>query len=163
MNIRLSGTIGESIVDGPGIRYVIFTQGCPHKCIGCHNPETHDASAGFLKSTDDILSEIKQNPLLDGVTFSGGEPFMQSDECLLLAKSLKKMGLNIFCYTGFLYEHLLADKKRCDFLKECDVLIDGKFEINQKNLMLNFKGSDNQRIIDVQKSLIENVVVLKEW
>ena len=172
MLIRIAGTVSESIVDGPGIRYTIFTQGCPHHCEGCHNPETHDFSGGRLADTaDDILSEI----MLDvpyygkngGVTFSGGEPFCQPAPLYDLAKRIKEnTKLDIMAYTGFTFEQLVEKSKTDEDVKNLlsvvDILVDGKFILAQRSLELHFKGSRNQRIIDCKKSLETGSVVIKE-
>ncbi len=151
MNIRLSGIIRESIVDGPGIRFVVFTQGCPHKCKGCHNPQTHDFGGGYISDTDKILEEFKKDPLLQGITFSGGEPFMQPRPLLELARAVHAMGMNVVSYTGFLYERLkeLGEKDPyiLALLKEIDILVDGPFILEQKTLMIPFRGSKNQRML----------------
>lgn len=166
-SLRIAGVIKESIVDGPGIRYTIFTQGCPHHCEGCHNPETHSFEGGRLVLIDDIVKEIKQNPLLDGVTLSGGEPFEQAEALSLLAKIIHDLGLNVFCYTGYTYEFItnkaLTNQPWKELLNEIDVLIDGKFDIDQKSLLLNFRGSKNQKIIDVKKSINSSTVVTLDW
>ncbi len=155
--IRLAGVVKESIVDGPGIRYVVFTQGCPHNCKGCHNPHTHDFCGGYIEDTDKIYNEITSNPLVKGVTFSGGEPFMQAKELSELADKLKEKNYNIMAYTGFKVEHLLensnSDNGYRDLLENTDILVDGKFELDKKNLLLKFRGSENQRVIDVNKTL----------
>lgn len=165
--LRISGIIKESIVDGPGIRYVVFTQGCLHKCEGCHNPQTHDLEGGYLIDIDDILAEVKKNPLLDGLTFSGGEPFLQPGPLGELGKAVKAMGFNIIAYTGFTFEQLLElSKKKPDItslLQVTDILIDGRFELSQKDLLLKFRGSKNQRPIDVQNTLKTGQVVLLDW
>lgn len=161
--IKISGIVKESIVDGPGIRLVIFSQGCKHNCKGCHNPQTHSFENGQIINIEDILEMIKKNPLLDGVTFSGGDPFEQSESFAKLGKEVKKLGLNIITYTGYTYEQIVEsiDKKAWkDLLYVTDVLIDGPFEINKRSLELKFRGSSNQRIIDVKKSLENNNVVL---
>lgn len=162
--IRLSGIVSESIVDGPGLRYVIFTQGCVHRCKGCHNPQTHDINGGYLENSETILKEIKSNPLLSGITFSGGEPFLQPEICAHLAREIKKLGHNIYTYSGFTFEELLEMGKSNPsvfaFLALTDVLIDGKFEEEKHHYLLKFKGSENQRVIDVQKSLKAQEVVL---
>ncbi len=161
--LRIAGTVPESIVDGPGIRFTIFTQGCPHNCFGCHNPQTHDFSAGELVSLDDLLEKMKGNPLIDGVTFSGGEPFCQARELYYIATQVKKLGLNILAYTGFTFEYLVENSSDENFYKELlsvtDILIDGKFEIEKKSYSLKFRGSSNQRIISVKESLEQNKVV----
>ena len=159
--IRISGVVNDSIVDGPGLRLTIFTQGCPHHCEGCHNPQTHSYKGGRKISIKKLEKEITSNPLLQGVTFSGGEPFLQAKNLITLAKFIKEQGLELACYTGYLYEVLLGDSVPFskELLKYIDILIDGKFVISQKSMNLKFKGSSNQRTIDVQKSLQENKVV----
>ena len=163
MNIRLFGVANDSIVDGPGIQYAVFVQGCPHNCPECHNPESHDFNGGYLKDIDELAEEIKRNPLLDGVTFSGGEPFCSAKELSVLAD---KLSMNVFCYTGYLFEDLIAgaDSENCwmELLKRIDVLVDGRFIAEQKSYDLLFKGSANQRLIDVKRSLEENNTVIAE-
>ncbi|WP_353096504.1 anaerobic ribonucleoside-triphosphate reductase activating protein [Tissierella praeacuta] len=151
--IRIAGIEEESIVDGPGIRLVIFTQGCNHNCIGCHNPETHSFRGGKLIDIEDIVNMIKENPLLDGITLSGGDPFEQAVECSVLAKRVKNLGLNVVTYTGYTFEEILTNKKFRQLLLQTDILIDGKFEVSKKSMVLQFRGSTNQRIIDVKKYL----------
>ena len=106
MKIRVSGIITDSIVDGPGFRHVVFTQGCNHNCKGCHNPQTHDLNGGYFKEIDEIIEDIKNNPLLKGLTLSGGEPFLQPKECLMLAKKTKELGKDVLAYSGYTYEEL---------------------------------------------------------
>lgn len=155
--IRLAGVVKESIVDGPGIRFVIFSQGCPHRCKGCHNPHTFDVNGGYDSDTEDILNEIKKNPLVSGVTFSGGEPFLQAKSFSELAKKARSVGLNVMSYTGYLFEDIInnwAQKPEWkEFIENIDILVDGPFDINKKNLLLKFRGSENQRIINVKESL----------
>ncbi len=151
--IRVAGIIQESIVDGPGIRLVVFTQGCRHNCKGCHNPQTHDFSGGYEISIDEILNILKSNPLLDGITLSGGDPFEQPDSCCYLAEKVRELGLNVVTYTGYTYENLLKKKEFINLLLNTDILIDGKFELSEKDLTIPFRGSRNQRIIDVKRSL----------
>lgn len=153
IELRIAGIVEESIVDGPGIRLVVFTQGCNHNCIGCHNPESHSFSGGKLIDIEEILDMIKENPLLDGITFSGGEPFEQAIECSILAKKVKELGLNVIVYTGYTFEQILKNDQFKELLLQTDTLIDGKFEIEEKSLMLKFRGSKNQRIIDVKRFL----------
>lgn len=164
MRISLSGVTGDSIVDGPGLRLTIFTQGCPHHCPGCHNPQTHDPKGGSWGDTEDILAAAAENPLLDGITLSGGDPFMQSIPCLELAKGAHKLGLNVWTYTGYTWETLWEenDPEKIALLKETDVLIDGPFLLAERSLELQFKGSRNQRTIDVKKSLAAGEVILWE-
>jgi len=161
--IRIAGIIKESIVDGPGIRMVVFAQGCRHKCPGCHNPETHSFDGGTLATIDSILELAERNPLLDGITFSGGDPFEQAEAFAVLAREAKKLGLDIVTYTGYTYEYLLRNSsghKGWDaLLDETDILIDGRYEADKRNLLLKFRGSENQRIIDVKRSKAENRIV----
>ena len=164
--LKIAGIVKESTVDGPGFRYVVFTQGCPHKCEGCHNPETHDFNGGKIAKIDDIVEDIKKNPLLKGVTISGGDPFMQAGQvCKLLDKLDKK--LTVMVYTGFTFEYLLNnsnDKNNyLELLKRTDVLIDGKFIKSLMNENLMYRGSSNQRAIDVKKSLKENKIYIHEF
>lgn len=164
MRISLSGVTGDSIVDGPGLRLTIFTQGCPHHCPGCHNPQTHDPDGGSWVDTEDILAAAAENPLLDGITLSGGDPFMQPVPCLELAKGVHKLGLNVWTYTGYTWEALLEENapEKIALLKETDVLVDGPFLLAERSLELRYKGSKNQRTIDVKKSLEMGDVVLWE-
>lgn len=162
-SIRLAQIIPESIVDGPGIRYVLFSQGCKHNCKGCFNQQTHSFEGGKLYNINDIITEIKKNPLLRGVTFSGGDPFEQAEKFSKLAKELHILGLDIWSYTGYTFEHLISnvDKSNSwhDLLTNIDVLVDGRFEEDKKNILLKFRGSSNQRIINVPKSLNQGCVV----
>ncbi|CAB1239113.1 Anaerobic ribonucleoside-triphosphate reductase-activating protein [Ruminococcaceae bacterium BL-6] len=152
--LKISGTIPESIVDGKGIRYVIFTQGCPHRCPGCQNPQTHDFAGGKPADTDAILREISQDPLLRGVTFSGGEPFCQPAPLAQLAREIHRRKLDVTIYTGYTLEELWAmhDKDVDDLLAQADVLVDGRFVLAQRDLTLRFRGSRNQRLIDMNKT-----------
>ena len=151
--IRLAGVVKESIVDGPGFRFVVFTQGCPHHCVGCHNPQSHSFSGGNEYEPAQILNEIDKNPLLAGVTFSGGEPFCQAEVLCELAEEIKKRGLNLIIYTGYTYEQLTEKEEQSPAVKKLlgytDYLVDGKFIEAQKDLTLRFRGSKNQRIIDI--------------
>ncbi|MBR5152610.1 MAG: anaerobic ribonucleoside-triphosphate reductase activating protein [Clostridia bacterium] len=164
--LRISGTVPESIVDGPGIRYTVFVQGCPHHCEGCHNPQTHDFDGGKEIEQERILNEIKKNPLLSGVTFSGGEPFCQPEALAELGEEIKKMGLNLVCYSGFTFEELYAmaekDAGVHSLLSLTDILIDGKFVLAEKSLMLKFRGSKNQRILDLPASLKAGKAMIME-
>lgn len=164
MRISLSGVTGDSIVDGPGLRLTIFTQGCLHNCPGCHNPQTHDPNGGSWADTEDILAAAAENPLLDGITLSGGDPFLQPVPCLALAEGAHKLGLNVWTYTGYTWEALLEenDADKLALLKETDVLVDGPFLLAERSLELQFCGSRNQRLIDVKKSLAAGEVVLWE-
>lgn len=162
--LRISGIVNDSIVDGPGLRFAIFTQGCPHNCPGCHNPQTHSLKGGKKISINKLYKKIKENGLLGGVTFSGGEPFLQAKTLLPLAKKLKEDKIELASYTGFLFEELLNEKVPGgkELLSQLDILIDGKFVQSLKSLDLAFKGSSNQRTIDVQKSLKKGKAVLSK-
>ncbi|HNZ50485.1 MAG TPA: anaerobic ribonucleoside-triphosphate reductase activating protein [Bacilli bacterium] len=162
MDLRIAGIIKESIVDGPGIRLVVFAQGCKHHCPGCHNPETHSFTGGKLVSIASIMEMVKSNPLLDGLSFSGGEPFEQAKMFAELAKMAKALKLSIVTYTGYTYEEIIARKNPGweELLSQTDLLIDGKYDISRKNLLLRFRGSENQRIIDLNKTMKEKTLVL---
>jgi len=163
MKIRLAADLqSDSIVDGEGIRTVVWTQGCPHHCKGCHNPSTHDFNAGALVEVEDVIEELKQLKGQDGITLSGGDPVCQSEACLALAQAAHNLGLNVWCYTGFTYEEMIRNPKHKKLLEEIDVLVDGKFILEKKSYDIYFRGSTNQRIIDVKRSLEEERVVLKE-
>lgn len=165
-SIQLAGIVRESIVDGPGIRFVVFTQGCPHHCEGCHNPQSHDFSGGYATESGAILDEIRKNPLLSGVTFSGGEPFSQPEALYELAQGVRQLGLGLMIYTGYTYEQLCElDKQRPavgQLLSLTDYLVDGRFELESRDLTLTFRGSRNQRIIDVVKTRETGAVVTTE-
>ena len=160
--IRIAGAVAESIVDGPGIRYTIFTQGCPFHCKGCHNPQSQPLEGGIEVKLKVFYKEIKQNPLISGITFSGGEPFLQAEPLSVLAKVLKSEGYSLWSYTGYTYDKLIADKSHMPLLELLDVLVDGPFVESKQSMDIDFRGSTNQRIIDVQKSLKEGQVVLAE-
>ncbi|MDD4079954.1 MAG: anaerobic ribonucleoside-triphosphate reductase activating protein [Eubacteriales bacterium] len=153
MEIRISGTVMDSIVDGPGLRFTVFTQGCPHRCPGCHNPETHDPLGGRIADTEDLLARMRENPLLSGLTLSGGEPFAQPEACLALALAARALGLDVWVYSGYTYEELLKRGGAArELLTACDVLVDGPFIMDQRSLELSFRGSRNQRLIDLAKT-----------
>ncbi|MEG1556799.1 MAG: anaerobic ribonucleoside-triphosphate reductase activating protein [Oscillospiraceae bacterium] len=161
--LRVAGIVGDSITDGPGIRTTVFVQGCPHHCEGCHNPETHDFSGGTEMTVEQIFKKIESNPLLCGVTFSGGEPMSQAFALAGLAQKIKELGLELAVYTGYTFEQLL-EKNDCDqmrLLSLTDTLIDGRFVLSERSLDLKFKGSRNQRVLNVKKSLRECAAVLE--
>jgi anaerobic ribonucleoside-triphosphate reductase activating protein len=163
MQIRIAGIVPESVVDGPGLRAVIFAQGCSHLCPGCHNPQTWDMQGGTSWEVEQLVAQIKKIKLITGVTFSGGEPFEQAPAFAQLAKDLRPLGFNILTYTGYTFEEILAQKQEpgwLELLQNTDLLIDGPFLQELKDLNLPFRGSKNQRIIDVAKSLQEQQVVL---
>lgn len=149
--LRIAGVIKESVVDGPGLRYVIFTQGCPHHCPGCHNPETHDFNGGYEVTLDELYRSIISTKLITGVTFSGGEPFIQAGACAELARKLREnqeRNFNLLSFTGYYLEKLqLMIPQRPEvgeFLKELDAIVDGPFEQQNFNVDLRFRGSNNQ-------------------
>lgn len=162
--MRVANTVNDSIVDGPGLRFTVFTQGCPHKCPGCHNPDTHDPNGGKEVPVETLAEELRKNPLLAGLTLSGGEPFAQAGACAALARMAHRQGLNVWTYTGYLYESILH-KKDPDWdalLRETDVLVDGPFLLREKTYGIPFRGSRNQRLIRVAESLEQGRVVLWE-
>lgn len=163
MKIRLYGTVNDSIVDGSGLRYVIFTQGCLHHCPGCHNPDSHAIDGGYIEDTEQCLLEIDQNPLLDGVTLSGGEPFLQATALIHFVQKVKKRHLHVMIYSGYTFEEILelGDEEK-KLLSLCDTLVDGKFILSLKSMELLYKGSSNQRIIDIQASLKTHMVIEQE-
>jgi anaerobic ribonucleoside-triphosphate reductase activating protein len=165
LEIRIGGTVSESIVDGPGIRFVVFCQGCLHDCPGCHNPESHDLNGGTPVDVEELWMQISKGKLLQGVTFSGGEPFLQAEPLVDLAQKVKAEGLDLVVYTGYLFEELraLSEQKPeiYQLLELTDILIDGPYLANQRDLNLPYRGSRNQRIIMVQDSLAQAKLILK--
>lgn len=158
----------DSIVDGEGIRSVIWTQGCIHNCPYCHNPETHSFKKGYLVDIEEIKTKIDNLVGQDGITFSGGDPMEQAEACAQIAKYCKLLELNVWCYTGYTFEELLEKSKVFPkiktFLDNIDVLVDGKFIVEEKSYDVVFRGSKNQRLIDVPKSLIENkAITIKKY
>jgi len=167
MKIRIASPLQcDSIVDGEGIRIVLWTQGCSHNCEGCHNPQTHSFNEGTLVEVEDIINQIKEFEFQDGITFSGGDPFFQPEACSIIAKYAKENNLNVWCYTGFLFEELVKLSTKNvhikEFLDTIDILIDGPFKIEERDFNVKFRGSRNQRIIDVPSSLKENKTILYE-
>ncbi len=162
--LRIAGRARESIVDGPGIRYTVFVQGCPHHCPGCHNPQTHDFEGGKDVELSELVKDICKNPLIKGVTFSGGEPFCQPGPLSKLAEELKHKGKHIMAYSGYSFEQLLEmenpDIRR--LLENTDLLVDGPFILEERNIELKFRGSRNQRVLDVPESLKKNTPVWAE-
>lgn len=169
--IRLSGIAYESLVNGPGIRRVFFAQGCKHNCKGCFNPETHNSQGGELVDMDKLIDDVKNNPILSGVTFSGGDPWEQADKFSYMAKEIRlgvsKTNFNIWCFTGYTYEFILENKNKRlgwnELLQSIDVLVDGKFEEENSHTPLKYRGSSNQRIIDIKKSLSKDDIVIIEY
>jgi len=155
MQIRLAGVVPESIVDGPGYRLAVFVQGCPHGCPGCHNPKTHDVHGGYISDTDEIIAQMGKNPLVRGVTLTGGEPMLQAAALLEVANAAKERGMSVWCYTGFTLEALLRENNpdRAALLGAVDVLVDGPYIAHERSLDLLYCGSKNQRLIDMKKTL----------
>ena len=152
--LNVSGILPDSIVDGPGIRTTVFAQGCPHHCPGCHNPETWPLGSGTDMEEETIFRIVRSNPLCRGVTFSGGEPFAQPEGFARLATLLKEAGYEVAAYTGYTFEALLAGSEaQRNLLRQLDILIDGPFLLAEKSLEVPFRGSRNQRILDVPQSL----------
>jgi len=164
MQIRIAGFEPESIVDGPGYRFALFTQGCPHGCPQCHNPETHDAAGGRLGDTQEIIAQLGKNPLVRGITLSGGEPMMQAQALCEIAQAAREKGLGVWCYTGFTLEALLGENRadRMALLALVDVLVDGPFVAAQRSLDLLYCGSRNQRLIRVKETLETGRICLFE-
>ena len=164
--IRLAGVVRESIVDGPGLRFTVFCQGCPHGCKDCHNKDTHDFNGGYDCEITRIINAVEENPLLDGVTFSGGEPFCQPESFYNLAVELRKVRpeLNLMAYSGYTYEELISMKNEAvdKLLSQIDILVDGRYVAELRDLTLLFRGSSNQRLIDMEKTRKEGHVVLAE-
>lgn len=164
MIVRLAAPLQpDSVVDGYGVRTVVWTQGCSHNCPFCQNPQTHDFDGGYEMDLDELLLEIKNLEGQDGITLSGGDPLFQIDASLEIAKYSKSIGLNVWCYSGFTYEQIYSmgnsNPIYREFLEYIDVLVDGKFEIENKSMNALFRGSTNQRLVDTKKSLELGFVV----
>jgi anaerobic ribonucleoside-triphosphate reductase activating protein len=162
--IRIAGVVHESIVDGPGIRLTLFFQGCPHACPGCHNPQTWDPRGGIEYTLAELTAKLQPNPLEQGITFSGGEPFCQAEGAAKLAAYYRDLGLSLWIYTGFLWEELLMNLARPGYrklLQLAEVIVDGPFRRDLKQLGLVFRGSANQRLIKVRESLATQAII--EW
>ncbi len=160
--MRIANYIQDSIVDGPGLRLTVFTQGCPHHCPGCHNPQTHDPEGGREIAVEALEQLLLQNPLTSGLTLSGGEPFAQPEECAQLAAFAKQHGYSVWAYSGWTLEQLLADSRPGvrRLLEQLDVLVDGQYRKEERSLLLSWRGSHNQRVLDVPASLAQGTAVL---
>ena len=160
--LRVAGVIDDSIVDGEGFRLTVFVQGCSMHCEGCHNVSAQDPSGGYDITVEQIMELVRKNSFLDGVTFSGGEPFDQATALIELAKAVKSFSrpLTLWMYSGYVYENLITQPEKNELLAYCDVLIDGPFVSAQRTLDVPFKGSKNQRIIDVKKTQSTNAIEL---
>lgn len=169
MKIRLASQLTkDSIVDGPGLRAVLWTQGCKHHCFGCHNPETHPFDGGFDIEVDEIIKELQGLKLQRGITLSGGDPLEQPEACLEIAKAAKAQGLDVWMYTGYIFEDIVESFKSKPawqgLLEYVDVIVDGPFIQSQKSLILPFRGSKNQRVIDVRASLdSKRVITIQQY
>ena len=172
MEIRLASPIlqADSIVDGEGVRAVLWTQGCGHKCLGCHNPSTHSFDDGILLDIEEVKAQIDSLEGQDGITLSGGDPMYQVDACLELAKYIKSKKMNIWCYTGYDFEKDILGRmaeqweETKEMLSYIDVLVDGPFLAEEKDLSLRFRGSRNQRLIDLRQTLASGQIVLwTDW
>jgi len=161
--IRLAGLVEESIVDGPGLRFVIFTQGCHKRCVGCHNPQSLDMNGGYIEDINKIREKWLKNPIIEGITISGGEPFLQARAVKQIISYALLDNLNVVIYSGFYYEELRAiNKPDINYiLDHAHYLIDGPFEIDKKDLNLLFRGSANQRLIDLQQTKNLQKLVIK--
>lgn len=151
--LRVAGIIEESIVDGPGLRFVLFLQGCHTHCKGCQNPQTWDFDGGTLVSAEDILSRVQGDPLVHGITFSGGEPFEQAKALVPLAAELKQRGYHLMAFSGYTFEQLIRKEGCRELLELLDLLVDGPFIEEEKSLELRFRGSRNQRILNMPASI----------
>lgn len=162
--VQIYGIQEESIVDGPGIRVVYFLQGCKHNCKGCHNPETHKFTTEQGMTLDSLYEIYKQSLLAEGVTFSGGDPMEQAEDLLPLIKRFYNEGIHIMMYTGYTWEYLKAygNIYQREVLKYINILVDGPFVLEKRMLSLKYRGSANQRIIDVQKTLSDGKIVLAD-
>ena len=158
--MKIIKIIDGTSVDGPGLRTSIYFSGCSHHCPGCQNPQTWDINAGNDTDIDDVLKTVIDNDFY--VTFSGGDPLFQVEEATELAKRIKHIGKNIWCYTGYTYEQILADSRLSQILPFIDVLVDGRFDINLRDISLRFRGSVNQRLIDVHKSQLGKIAIWED-
>lgn len=161
--IRIFGEAPDSIVDGPGLRYGVFVQGCKHACPGCHNPESQPMDGGKVEQISDVVSRIAKNRLCHGVTISGGEPFEQAEACAELARQVRDLGMNVWVYSGYTYEDLASGnvgQAALDLLNQADVLIDGPFVQVLHSYDLQWRGSSNQRIIDMNETRARGAIVL---
>lgn len=161
--MQVAGIVNDSITDGPGLRLAVFLQGCLRKCKGCHNPETQPLEKGTKMSVQSIIDKIKANPLLQGVTFSGGEPMLQAAQLTELAKAVKAQNLELAIYSGYTFDELLAQDNPdiTNLLKLADVLVDGEFVLEKRTLALKWRGSTNQRIIDLTETFRQNKIIPK--
>lgn len=162
--LKIGGIVNDSVVDGPGLRLAVFLQGCKRKCPGCHNPHLQNFDGGKYIDINEIFHIAVSNPLLDGITFSGGEPLYQYENLFYLAKMFKERKYHLAIYSGYTFEEIMCQKEFLPLLELIDTLVDGPFILNQRNLELKFRGSENQRIINVPESIKENKIILdQQW
>ena len=158
--ISILEIIEDTTVDGPGFRTSVYSSGCPHRCPGCHNPQSWNIDNGHPVDTEDILKVILDDPFAD-VTFTGGDPMFQPQGFTALAKAIREHSTkNIWCYTGFLFEELLKNPAQKALLEQIDVLVDGPYIDELHDIRLKFRGSSNQRVIDMKRSRAEERIVL---
>ncbi|MCM1163528.1 MAG: anaerobic ribonucleoside-triphosphate reductase activating protein [Muribaculaceae bacterium] len=154
--MRVIDIVPGTTVDGPGLRTSIYFAGCSHHCPGCHNPQTHNPAGGQEMSVDDIIAVVEENGF--DVTFTGGDPLMQVDDLCTLASKLRERGYGLWCYTGYLFDQVVADDKLSQILPYLEVLVDGPFLEGERDVTLRFRGSRNQRLVDVAASTAGNIV-----
>lgn len=162
LTVRIAGSKPHSAVNGPGVRYVLFMQGCHHHCPGCQNPETHDLLGGTEFTIEEVLAEIRSTRYLDGVTLSGGDPFAQPEACYELAKAIREAGLNLWVYSGWTFAQIIEGKagdKAKEILPYIDVLVDGPYVESLRSEEVIWRGSSNQMLVDVQESLRQGYAV----
>jgi len=160
--IRIASVVNDSIVDGPGLRFVVFTQGCLFGCPNCHNAATWDLKGGYLVDMDDLVTKWRKNPLIEGITLSGGDPLLQAEQSLYLLRKAHETGLNVTLYSGDTYEHLLKSSNAfiVSIINEADYLIDGPYIDSQRDLTLLYRGSKNQRFINLSETRRSGHIVL---
>ena len=156
--VRVAGVVENSFTDGPGVRFALFVQGCPHHCPGCHNPQTHDFAGGSETTVGALLAALDEDPLVSGLTLSGGEPFCQAAACAELARAAHARGKDVWTWSGWTYEQLREKAERepevAELLRQTDVLVDGPFIEAQRNLDLEWRGSANQRVLELKDGVI---------
>ncbi|MBQ2820332.1 MAG: radical SAM protein [Thermoguttaceae bacterium] len=155
ITLRVAGIVGESVTDGPGIRFVLFVQGCPRRCPGCHNPQTQCLGGGTFMTAGEIMERIEKDPLISGITFSGGEPFLQAEKLVPIARECRRRGLNVMTYSGWTFEELLEknDPAWNALIELSDIIVDGPYLQEFRSSLVKFRGSTNQRLVNVALSL----------
>lgn len=152
--LRIAGVVENSFTDGPGVRFALFVQGCPHHCPGCHNPQTHDFAGGSETTVSALLTALDEDPLVSGLTLSGGEPFCQAGACAMLARAAHERGKDVWTWSGWTYEQLrqkaATEPEVAELLRQTDVLVDGPFIQAERDLDLEWRGSANQRVLELK-------------